>query len=63
MYGQLVRGADAGSGAYVRNIAFDKATGEIVEGRELTRYRKDYRRRKIRWILFSRHQRVEYERL
>ena len=36
MYGQLVRGADAGSGAYVRNIAFDKATGEIVEGRELT---------------------------
>lgn len=36
VYGQLVRGADAGSGAYVRNIAFDKATGEIVEGRELT---------------------------
>lgn len=28
-----------------------------------SRYRKDYRRRKIRWILFSRHQRVEYERL
>ena len=26
----------ASSGAYVRNIAFDKATGEIVEGRELT---------------------------
>lgn len=25
----------AGSGAYVRNIAFDKSTGEIVEGREL----------------------------
>ncbi len=25
----------AGSGAYVRNIAFDKNTGEIVEGREL----------------------------
>ncbi len=25
----------AGSGAYVQNIAFDKATGEIVEGREL----------------------------
>lgn len=26
----------AGSGAYVRNIAFDKSTGEIVDGRELT---------------------------
>lgn len=26
----------AGSGAYVRNIAFDKSTGEIVEGRELS---------------------------
>ncbi len=26
----------AGSGAYVQNIAFDKTTGEIVEGRELT---------------------------
>lgn len=26
----------AGSGAYVRNIAFNKTTGEIVEGRELT---------------------------
>lgn len=26
----------AGSGAYVQNIAFDKSTGEIVEGRELT---------------------------
>lgn len=26
----------AGSGAYVRNIAFDKSTGAIVEGRELT---------------------------
>lgn len=26
----------AGSGSYVRNIAFDKSTGEIVEGRELT---------------------------
>ncbi len=25
----------AGSGAYVQNIAFDKSTGEIVEGREL----------------------------
>ena len=25
----------AGSGTYVQNIAFDKATGEIVEGREL----------------------------
>lgn len=25
----------AGSGAYVQNIAFDKTTGEIVEGREL----------------------------
>lgn len=26
----------AGSGAYVQNIAFNKTTGEIVEGRELT---------------------------
>ena len=26
----------AGSGAYVQNIAFDKSTGEIVEGRELS---------------------------
>lgn len=26
----------AGSGAYVKNIAFDKSTGEIVDGRELT---------------------------
>ena len=26
----------AGSGAYVHNIAFDKSTGEIVEGRELS---------------------------
>ena len=25
----------AGSGAYVQNIAFDKSTGEIIEGREL----------------------------
>ena len=25
----------AGSGAYVKNIAFDKSTGEIVDGREL----------------------------
>lgn len=25
----------AGSGAYVQNIAFDKSTGEVVEGREL----------------------------
>lgn len=25
----------AGSGAYVRNITFDKSTGEVVEGREL----------------------------
>lgn len=26
----------AGSGSYVKNIAFDKSTGEIVKGRELT---------------------------
>lgn len=30
------RVTSAGSGAYVQNIAFDKSTGEIVEGRELT---------------------------